>query len=125
MNKYLLAVFIIAFISLLGCSQPPEKQVIGAWKAAEKNTFIGRTWTFVFTDKTMDEGTGSGPEAITLLAKDNKVFVQRAKTNNIIGTLELLNKNTMLFSVPLWGTIKLVRTTEEDIQTIKTEERRR
>ena len=126
MFKTLLATLVvIALFPLYAWSQSPETQVLGAWKAAERDPDLGIIHTFVITDKTLDQGLGS-PDPITLLLKDNKVFIQHAGTNRVLGTLELIDKDTLVFSVPLSGDdMKFIRTTEADVQTIRVEEKKK
>lgn len=122
MRKILFTTLITMLFSLVACTQAPEKQLIGAWKTADDDpmkSFVTRT--LVFTEKTMDDN-GSGPKPITMMSKDNKVFIEFEK---LMLSVNFIDKDTMVLSIPLLGSMKYVRTTEADIQTIREEKQKR
>ncbi|MDR2695020.1 MAG: hypothetical protein LBC79_01385 [Deltaproteobacteria bacterium] len=121
MIKAFLATLMMILFPLISCAQPLE-QVLGAWRAVERDPESGQIFTFVLTDKTLDQGIGS-PEPVALVLKDKTVVIQKAGTNRVIGMLDLIDKDTLVFSVPLSGDdVKFIRATEADIQTIRAAE---
>jgi hypothetical protein len=113
--------FLLVIFTFAACSSVQEKQVIGAWKEVEKDKRSRRTATLLITEKILTIGSDSVP--ITLLYRDNKVFVMRFGDNqSVIKTLELIDKDTMISSDLFVGKVKYIRTTEADIQAIRAAE---
>jgi len=125
LKTFLMTLVLTLCLPLLAWSQSPEEQVLGAWKAAERDPELGVIHTFILTDKTLDQGMGK-PDPISLALKDKKVVIQKAGSNRVIGFLDLVDKDTLIFSVPLSGDdVKFLRSTEAEVQAIRTEERKK
>lgn len=103
---------------LAGCGKKNSEKILGLWRTTDKQ---GEVYGFIeiAKDKLLFDG-GDQSLDVAMEDKDDKVTLRRAGTEEIIAVVTVVDDNNieMAFSSLLGGSLKLVRSSKEEMTAI-------